>query len=375
MEEKNQQRSDFDSKPSKDFEKSDEIKSLLEGMQISQFIEQRFSDKSKYFELENEVKLKEIVESYNNKLEEDKKWLSKLKRIVKIVTVIIGIIGFSGILAFVVWTKNQIAKVEKQVISQTDSLIVKANNHLEFIDSKINEQIDSVSTKVNKKIREKFRSDTINVLIEKYAKLFVEEESESYIHSVVNKTVEPFVTEVESLLAASKENLNYLSELAKVRIIAEKAKNGSKRSFIELADYVDDSSEIGKFATEKLKDIVTELLLYNDTPGGMRFGLAIEKNGESISVSKLSVKEIALLMEQPTTSHTNRHSMMADIYEKHQIKETYEVALDVLENSDSLPTCAAFCGILKKIYIGKAPKSILDFESWKSICKSELKKL
>ncbi len=72
-------------------------------------------------------------------------------------------------------------------------------------------------------------------------------------------------------------------------------------------------------------------------------------------------------MEKPSTSDNFRYTLMVYIKGDTKTKgkpkdEILKKALDLFKNSDSLPTCAAFSGILNEISDKKA--AFLDFDNW-----------
>jgi len=365
-----------------------QIISPLEALGLFESINQRFSDQSKYLELKTETQFNEAKREFSDKYEKDRRWVRRSRWIQGIIISVFLTALSIGFWQFTEWSKKQIKRAKDQVVVQLDDLDADVKLLLEKLDDEFsgqidsiraitNEQVDSVRIRVEEKIIDEFRTDRIASLIDEHTKRYVEEESKSSIHEQVNSTIRPYLIDFEQLLDSTKSDLENLSKLARVRIIAEKAINGSKSSFDDLCLFVNDTSEIGNFAAEKVKEVVQNLMIYKDTPKGMRFSYSIEKNGKSVGISELSIKEIASIMERPNVTHAERHSAMADIYEKHQIRETYIAALDILENSDSLPTCAAFCGVLRKIYDGEIPSTaiFLAFDYWEDICREELAKL
>ncbi|NQS88205.1 hypothetical protein HQ584_00190 [Patescibacteria group bacterium] len=98
--------------------------------------------------------------------------------------------------------------------------------------------------------------------------------------------------------------------------------------------------------------------------------IAITEEGE-IPFEKLSLDEIVRRMHNPTRPDSYRHTYMVYIEDKPK-KEIYQAALTMFHTSDSLPTCAAFCGILSEISEQKA--GFLDFDGWTKICEEELRK-
>ena len=82
--------------------------------------------------------------------------------------------------------------------------------------------------------------------------------------------------------------------------------------------------------------------------------------------------EIVEKMQNPNISEENRHTGMVYIKRIRPKKKIFKKALKVLETSNSLPTCAAFMGVLSAISESKA--DFLDFEGWIKICQGELEK-
>ncbi len=85
----------------------------------------------------------------------------------------------------------------------------------------------------------------------------------------------------------------------------------------------------------------------------------------------MSFDDVINVMENdPNMTTIYRAACMVYISNKPN-KEILQKALKVLKTSDSLPTCAAFMGVL---YHKVGPNAaVLDFENWIRICREELK--
>ena len=167
----------------------------------------------------------------------------------------------------------------------------------------------------------------------------------------------------------AKLEVKKLKNVFDVYILADSALNGSKTAYIQLKAIAVQKTDHGIAARGRLVEIQKSLLLYRQSPTFYQ-GLVKKTDNEQVPYENLSLDEIVDNMVSPTLPDNYRHVCMVYIKNKPR-EEIFKKALQVLHTSDSLLTCAAFCGVLSEISDNKA--AFLDFEGWIKICENELK--
>ncbi|MBW2149262.1 MAG: hypothetical protein JRG73_02615 [Deltaproteobacteria bacterium] len=219
----------------------------------------------------------------------------------------------------------------------------------------------------------------IQEILKKVEEYHKQVEAHSHTVNLVAKEATEARQAVEEVVKMSEEMLKTMETLAKVQKVyefADHAQMGSKAAYLSLKEFAAHREKVyGRVAKIRLLEINRDLQIYRQIP---RFyeGLAKITNKETIPFEKLSLDEIVRFMNDPTMSHKERHTCMVYIKKKPK-EEVFKKALEVLKNSDSLYTCAAFCGVLSEVSIKKSKfldSFPFDFEEWISVCEEELNK-
>ena len=198
---------------------------------------------------------------------------------------------------------------------------------------------------------------------------------------LMTEQIQPEVTKFKAELAdqlqelkgyVEKANIDVqnLNSLFDVYVCADTALNGSKAAYILLRNIASQQTRYGLVATNKMIEIQKNLQLYLNTPA-MYQSLTIKTATGDIPCETLSLNDIVAAMENPALPDNYRHTCMVYIKAKPK-EEILKKALEVLKTSNSLPTSAAFCGVLAEISENKA--GFLDFDGWIEICQRELEK-
>lgn len=226
-----------------------------------------------------------------------------------------------------------------------------------------------IQEQIMNRIDKEFETPRIQALIDSAAIEFIENKADTFYQERVEQTIGSFRIEMDTVLEKGRLKTQKLSELFDIYIIADEAEAGSKNAYLDLSRYETDTTINGKIAYLKLVSIIRELRIYKQIPTAYQQLYFVEFDNE-ISFDVLSLDEIVERMENPTMSHETRSYCMPYIKRKTN-KEIFEKSIDVLENSDSLPTCAAFCGVLYEI--SEKRTDFLDFDGWTIICEENLK--
>jgi len=229
--------------------------------------------------------------------------------------------------------------------------------------------IDAVQKQISDRLDQQFQTEMIRILVEDKAKEYTEREAQKYISQRVNETITPIQEQMESAIATANLELQNINNLLLINAIADSAQYGPRKAYVNLKNIAAQQTDLSTVAKSKLIQIQQRLEYYRRVPSFAQSIVAITDTGE-VFVHKFSLKEIISTMEDPTLSHEAR--LMCMFYVKARPKEqVFQKALTVLKSSNSLFTCAAFCGILSEISDDKA--EFLDFKGWCEICQKELK--
>ena len=235
------------------------------------------------------------------------------------------------------------------------------------VKDRLNQEIDIVERQVKSQIDEEFGTEKIQKLVEETAKKFTEEKVKNF----VNEAIHPLQEEMQNNVDSANFEVQKLKDLFSVYVAADQAMAGSKNAYIKVKSFAAEGKpDIGIAAKARLVEIERYLDMYREAPS-FYSGLSVTKNGVKTSLDEISLDEIVnLMLEKPTLGDDYRRTCMAHIKKKPK-KEIFEKALIVFA-SDSLPTCAAFCGVLSDISDEKA--RFLDFDGWTKICQEQLRK-
>lgn len=251
-----------------------------------------------------------------------------IKRYAKIVTAVVTIMTLIG--------GGVIYRAYKQAISRG---IEKGGKQIQ----------DQISSRLD----QEFKTKRIRGIIENAAKKYIKEEAEVFLSDKIEKLLVP------------------LEEKMKLYNIADKAEGGSKAAYLELQKVAKrEKGDIAMIAKTKLISIKRTLDIYSIIPG-VYPNITYKKPSGDIPIEMMSFDEVINVMENdPNMTTIYRAACMVYISHKPD-KEILQKALQVLETSDSLPTCAAFMGVL---YNKVGPDAaFLDFENWIKICREKLK--
>jgi hypothetical protein len=182
-----------------------------------------------------------------------------------------------------------------------------------------------------------------------------------------NKTEES-IAETKQLIMSAQSKLNDWTMMLDFEV---SARYGSRHSYSIILALADRPDSIGETAKHCAEIILKELLILRNVPEAY-FGLEFTRSdGEKVSAEKLSTTELFMYLESPAFPKEHLPSIMAHIAKKPK-KEVCLEAKRILQFSDSLPACAATCGILNKVLGNKA--QFLAFDDWIKACEEELTK-
>jgi hypothetical protein len=228
-----------------------------------------------------------------------------------------------------------------------------------------------VSNRVLNRLDEEFKTERIRTLIDVKAKEHTEARVNTYVDSRVDELLTPFRNEMQDALNQASGQLEKLNTLFAVFVTADNAKNGSKSSYLELKRYAaEDRTQVGIAARERLRDIERDLQVYRNVPG-VHIGLSVSTERGKVKLKDLPLDEIVKVMLDPLVSHDRRRRCMPYVTKrpKHEVLQKAMVVF----RSDSLPTCAGFCGVLSHMLGNEA--EFLDFDGWLEACEKELARL
>lgn len=233
----------------------------------------------------------------------------------------------------------------------------------------IGSSISDLEQRVNKRVDEEFKKENITTLIEEKAKEYTERVAEKFIAAEINEIITPFKEEMRLALEEANAQVQRLNDLFIVSFVADKAKNGSKNAYMDLKNFAAKGrTEVGIVARNKLTEIEKYLDMYRSPPSMYR-SLVIKTDSGDVAPDKVSLHVLVdMMLKQTDMPDDHRYRLMAYIVSRPK-EEIFREALIVFE-SDSLPTCAAFCGILSRISDEKA--NFLDFDAWTKICQKQV---
>jgi len=229
----------------------------------------------------------------------------------------------------------------------------------------INKVASDIKEKISNRLDDEFKTEKIQNLIENKAKKYTEKAAKGYISKKVQEAIIPFQNKMKIMVEKTDEDAQELNEILNIFVLSDNAQN-SRKAYTKLNNIAELQTKYSNIAKYKLIEIRKNLDFYRQSPV-MYQDLAY--GDKKLPVKQLSLDEIILIMENPTVTDKNRRVCMIYIKNKPK-KEVLQKALGVLKKSDSLPTCAAFCGILNEIADTKA--EFLDFKGWIKICEKEL---
>lgn len=378
-----------------------QIISPLEALGLFESINQRFSDQSKYYELKNDTRLKEIENDYKTKYEEDRKWLSTVKKVIKWAALVVLFLGLSGIAWFFVFINNQIENIKTQVDSQVENVNVEVDTTLNLLDENIsqmmgefkdefsiqidsiksitNDQVDSVRIKVSEKINDEFKTSRITSLIDEHARQYVEKESKSYIHEQVNNTFDPFRLEMKSIIDSANSNLVELADMIEVYNLADGAASGSKKAYFKLRELAKREGNIGVTSRNRMSILNNSFSDLTFIPLIASY-LEFRKDTVWVSPDSFSVDELIDYMykEGNRSDYLLQVSGMGSIMKRPK-EEILRKSIEVFRDPDSpLTTNIAFSSTINqilKLVKNNLEFDLYDFEAIAEKCEEELKNM
>lgn len=315
---------------------------------------------AKLFESEMNRILDEKKRELEKKNDEDRAWVKQWRNVIGALLLILVFTGFK----LNSWYKS---KVEE--FKENTEIILQ--NQADNLSKNLSAKLDLVNIKVQEKIDEEFQEKNIKNTIDASAKYFVENVGRKYIEGRVNDAVEPFKTEMNNIIENALMETEKLSNMFDIFILANEAKVGSRKAFKQLEAYESDTTILGRIAYVSYLNIYLDLEMYAQIPSPYK-KLSVLKGDEQIPFGNLSTDEILERMESQAMTHEKRNYCMVYLQDKPQI-ELYEQGLRILKNSDSLPTCAAICGVIKELSGNEL--YFLDFDGWIKICEENLAKI
>jgi hypothetical protein len=235
-------------------------------------------------------------------------------------------------------------------------------------------EVDILQRQVKGRIDEEFKKEKIQSLIEDKAHEYTEGAVQQYVSAEVNEVITPFKKEMQNTSEEAKTQIERLNNLFYVTFTSDEAKTGSKKAYIELKKYAaKDKIEGDIIAHNNLIVIERNLrFMYEHTTPNPIIEVYIKSSssGEKMDLHKVPLDLIVDMMISNEMDDDSRHGYMQYIVKRPK-EDVFKEALRVFE-SDSLPTCAAFCGILSEISEEKA--DFLDFDAWTEICKKQVNK-
>ena len=181
------------------------------------------------------------------------------------------------------------------------------------------------------------------------------------------------LSEMDAQIRDANAQIQKLNSLYHVLLIADIAKSGSKKAYLELERFAaKENTEEGVVAQNNLKEIKRNLEQYRHTNKNIftQMPLVFKQQGKEVSIGNEPVTVLVNSLIISNFSDEYRQILMRYIAKKPK-EEIFREALRVFE-SDSLPACAIFCGILSEISEEKA--DFLDFDAWTKICKKQVDK-
>ena len=181
------------------------------------------------------------------------------------------------------------------------------------------------------------------------------------------------LSEIDDKIRDANETVGKLAKLSYVFLIADIAKSGSKQAYLELKKLAaKEGTEESIIAKDNLEEINRDLRQYrrvSHQPKLARMEIYRDVNdGNSVCIQDDSIDILTIRL---IISPDNERHVLMEYIEKKPKEEIFKTALKVFE-SDSLPACAIFCGVLFEISDEKA--DFLDFDKWTEICKKQINK-
>jgi hypothetical protein len=232
-------------------------------------------------------------------------------------------------------------------------------NTVSDMKNSISSEVGKVQQQVNNRIDEEFKTEKIQSLIENKAREYTETTAKPYIATEVNGVMTPFK--------------NKMQHTIDVFYIASHAKSGSKSAFLDLKQYAaKEGTEEAIIARDNLIEIIRDLMRYRSVMHQShitRMDIYRDVNdGNRVCIQDDSIDKLS---NELVVSTDNERQVLMEYISKKPKEEIFKTALKVFE-SDSLPACAIFCGILFEITEEKV--DFLDFDKWTEICKKQVNK-
>ena len=241
------------------------------------------------------------------------------------------------------------------------------------------ESVNQVKDLISSRVDREFETPRIQQIVGETAKDYTQKEAQNYISSQVELAISPFRNEMENTISRANVEVQNLSELFHVYALGDSAENGSRKAYDELRYIAAGGARRAAIARERLVKVERDLRIYQDMPTETSEQLIATTPSGKVSYRNFDLDELIRRMEDPFLPAHYRRLCMPGIKFKPK-KQILEKALEVLLKSHSLPTCAAFCGVLRALLdegvFGERPEgqpAFLDFQSWRALCEAELR--
>lgn len=248
-------------------------------------------------------------------------------------------------------------------------------NDFRSMKSDIYADVNTFQRQVDNRIDEEFKTEKMQALIEKKAREYTEKAAQQYIKNEVNEMIAPFKYEMQNATNEANAQILKLNSLSHVLYIASHAKSGSKRAFLDLSRYAaKEGTEESIIARDNITEIRRDLSQYRKVVGQSSFGridiYRYTSDGNSVSIKN---DPIDALVRSLIVAPDNERQVIMEYISKKPKEEIFKMSLTVFE-SDSLPACAIFCGILTEISEENPKPDFLNFDAWAEICKKHVNK-
>jgi hypothetical protein len=252
------------------------------------------------------------------------------------------------------------------------------NDEFQSMKSGVYADVNIFQRQVNSRIDEEFKKEKIQSLIEDKAREYTERSAQQYIAMEVNGVIAPFKKEFENTTNDANAQIQKLNNLYYIFYLASHAKSGSKSAYLDLKKYVASvRTEEAIVASDNLMEIQRGLLqyrfVYHQSPDFRTDVYNYPKYPNDLNrvyVGDYSADALADMLVLNNCADSDRRVIMEYISKKPK-EDIFKTAIKVFE-SDSLPACAIFGGVLYEISEKKA--DFLDFDAWTEICKKQINK-
>jgi hypothetical protein len=304
------------------------------------------------------------IDRYEKIVEFARKEIAGVRTVYILLAGILGIIIATGLTIGTILIGHSISDIRKSMSDDFQSM-----------KSGVYADVNTFQRQVNNRIDEEFKKDKIQSLIEDKAREYTEKAAQQYITNEVNEMISPFKYEMQNATNEAKAQILKLNSLYHVLYIASHAKSGSKSAFLDLSQYAaKEGTEEAIITTDNIIEIRRDLSQYRNVVYQSDFARTDiyrkTNDGNNVSIQNDPIDVLARCL---IVSPDNERHVLMEYISKKPKEEIYKTALTVFE-SDSLPACAIFCGILTEISEENPKPDFLNFGAWTEICKKHVSK-